>query len=444
MKTKFYFAIIVMIALAFHNKSNAQANKSLSNLTSPTAVNVSLLPDRAYKHDLGMVNKSWGDLYIDSVIYFHGARFLSYPHWQTNTALSFGALASVSSGQGNIAIGFYSLEKTTTGGDNTAIGYLAGDNVTAGSNNTFVGAGTNSGSGGVLTNSTAIGYGATVTASNKIVVGDAFVASIGGYANWTNFSDGRFKKNIKENVQGLSFINQLKPITYTLDVKAINHFLGVDERLNNNDKAGEIINDAIAQKAQIVYSGFVAQDVEAAAQKVGYDFSGVDAAKTDKDYYGLRYAEFVVPLVKAVQELSQQNDELSAELLAEKKQNDAQQKINVDLQTRLAKLEAMMNTSTLSTVNYQQPTVLSASLPQNIPNPFNHTTTINYTLPQQFSSAKIIITDKSGKILKEMNLTTRGKGSLNIDASVLPSGAYQYSMYVDGKLIDTKQMGHIK
>ena len=42
---------------------------------------------------------------------------------------------------------------------------------------------------------------------------------------------------------------------------------------------------------------------------MNYDFSGVDAAKNDKDLYGLRYAEFVVPLVKAVQELSKMNDE---------------------------------------------------------------------------------------------------------------------------------------
>ena len=53
---------------------------------------------------------------------------------------------------------------------------------------------------------------------------------------------------------------------------------------------------------QIRYSGFIAQEVEAAAQKVGYSFSGVDGPKNEKDNYGLRYAEFVVPLVKAVQE----------------------------------------------------------------------------------------------------------------------------------------------
>jgi hypothetical protein len=42
--------------------------------------------------------------------------------------------------------------------------------------------------------------------------------------------------------------------------------------------------------------------VERAAKKSGYDFDGVKAPKTEKEYYSLSYSSFVVPLVKAVQE----------------------------------------------------------------------------------------------------------------------------------------------
>jgi len=48
--------------------------------------------------------------------------------------------------------------------------------------------------------------------------------------------------------------------------------------------------------------------------------------------------------------------------------------------------------------------------------------------------------DKTGKVLKEINVSGSGKGVLSIDASTLSSGAYQYSLYVDGRLIGTKQM----
>ncbi|MEP6681708.1 MAG: hypothetical protein ABJA35_00545, partial [Parafilimonas sp.] len=97
-------------------------------------------------------------------------------------------------------------------------------------------------------------------------------------------------------------------------------------------------------KEKIIYSGFVAQDVEKIAKGLNYDFSGIDAAKNDKDLYGLRYADFVVPLVKAVQELSKKNDALEI-------MNDELKKQNADQEKRIEKLEAMMNVNSQSTVN---------------------------------------------------------------------------------------------
>jgi len=54
--------------------------------------------------------------------------------------------------------------------------------------------------------------------------------------------------------------------------------------------------------------------VEQAAQSLGYDFSGVDAPKNEHDFYGLRYAEFVVPLVKAIQEQQEIIETLEARI----------------------------------------------------------------------------------------------------------------------------------
>jgi uncharacterized delta-60 repeat protein len=81
-------------------------------------------------------------------------------------------------------------------------------------------------------------------------------------------------------------------------------------------------------------------------------------------------------------------------------------------------------------------------LAQNFPNPFSNSTTINYSLPQSGiggTSAKIIVTDKNGNALKQFSVS-QNKGSITVDASTLSSGAYQYSLYVDGKLIATKEM----
>jgi len=61
-------------------------------------------------------------------------------------------------------------------------------------------------------------------------------------------------------------------------------------------------------------------------------------------------------------------------------------------------------------------------------------------LPQQYSSAKIVVFDKTGKVLKEVNVSGNGKGSLVVDASTLAGGAYNYSLFVDGRLIGSKQM----
>ena len=105
---------------------------------------------------------------------------------------------------------------------------------------------------------------------------------------------------------------KLRPITYHLDVHRLASYLQENRRRDEDGNpyiASPDNNDLRAryEKEAIQYTGFLAQEVEAAAREVGFDFSGIDAPKNDNDLYGLRYAEFVVPLVKAVQELNEKN-----------------------------------------------------------------------------------------------------------------------------------------
>jgi hypothetical protein len=91
-------------------------------------------------------------------------------------------------------------------------------------------------------------------------------------------------------------------VTYKLNREKINDHTGVTAKQKQIRKEYPAVQFQEGEKYTAVISGFIAQEVEDAAKKIGYEFSGVDAPKNESDYYGLRYAEFVVPLVKAVQE----------------------------------------------------------------------------------------------------------------------------------------------
>jgi len=232
-----------------------------------------------------------------------------------NTGIGYDVLTALSSGQYNVAIGNEAAIALVSGDKNVAVGHYA-LRYTTGNNNTAVGyyAGPSSSYPNIY-NSTAIGYTTLTTANNQVRIGNTSVNSIGGDANWTNTSDKRFKINIREDILGLDFIMALRPVSYNLDVNKKNEFLGIDKK--------DINQKSVAEKTKIRQSGFIAQEVEQTAMEVGYDFSGVDAPKNENDYYGLRYAEFVVPLVKGMQEqqqlieqLQQQNNELLKRLEA--------------------------------------------------------------------------------------------------------------------------------
>lgn len=242
-----------------------------------------------------------------------------------NTALGSGTMYSSngSIAHYNTAIGYRALFSTTNSQYNTALGYNSGNPYDNGYNNVFLGANTGTNAVGYF-NVIAIGKDVICTAPSQARIGNSFTSSIGGQVGWTTFSDGRYKKDIKENVTGLDFIMKLRPVTYHLNVSAISNTM--------NEASGRAMDasskKAMEEKEQTLQTGFVAQDVELAAKAAGYDFSGVDKPKNDKDFYGLRYGAFVVPLVKAVQEQQQQMEVLKT--------------INNNLQKQIDELKALI------------------------------------------------------------------------------------------------------
>jgi hypothetical protein len=196
-----------------------------------------------------------------------------------NVAVGPNAATGLTSGTRNVALGSWALTWNTTGSNNTAVGYNAGPT-------------------SPFSNTGAFGHGAVPSASNRIRIGNDSITQIGGKVAWSNLSDARFKTQVKEDVPGLAFITKLRPVTYFWDERKLREF-------NDTEPTGDA---AEAKK----YTGFIAQEVEAAAKLAAFDFSGVVAPPNDKTAYQLSYAEFVVPLVRAVQEQQKEIEELRA------------------------------------------------------------------------------------------------------------------------------------
>jgi hypothetical protein len=221
------------------------------------------------------------------------------------------ALFKNTKGNYNTSAGSFSLKNNILGNLNTAVGYDALFTNITGDYNTAIGA--NAGVASTsLTNATAIGAGAIVNTSNKVRIGNSNVIVIEGQVPFTTPSDGRFKFNVQEDVKGLAFITQLRPVTYQFDVKCFDAQQAHTDAATDNNIQWAGYNEASLMRR----SGFIAQEVEKAAMASGYNFSGIIKPKTPQEHYGLSYESFVVPLVKAVQELSKQFIDLQNQLNA--------------------------------------------------------------------------------------------------------------------------------
>ncbi|MBX7241750.1 MAG: tail fiber domain-containing protein [Bacteroidia bacterium] len=338
-----------------------------------------------------------------------------------NVSMGQNSMNANTSGSNNVALGTYSMRAMTTGGRNTAIGdsslaaNLAGvGNVGVGrragalrsdyTNCTFLGQNADASTAG-FSNAMALGNGAVVNSSNKVIVGNTSVTSIGGQVGWTTFSDRRLKTNIRPSELGLEFINQLNPVTYEYTAEG--------------------------QKG-IRYTGLIAQEVDEAAKGT---FSGVDK---NGEYWGIRYAELTVPLVSAVKEQNQiiENQQSQIQSLESQIQN---------LTLMLSQLSTDLQSCCLKETNAKtsQAIVLTGENPyleQNVPNPFTKSTTIQYYIPQNVKSAILQIQSVNGDILQTVEIQTRGVESTEIKTGELSWGTYYYSLILDGKIFQTRKM----
>ena len=124
-------------------------------------------------------------------------------------------------------------------------------------------------------------------------------------------SDQREKKDIKDSELGLSFINSLRPVSY----KWINGKNEIEKIVFRDKNGNEVDKDSEgALPAEIItksipgertHFGLLSQEVKASLPN-GVDFGGwilTDTSNPDSSQ-GLRYDQFISPLIKAIQELT--------------------------------------------------------------------------------------------------------------------------------------------
>jgi hypothetical protein len=83
----------------------------------------------------------------------------------------------------------------------------------------------------------------------------------------------------------------------------------------------------------------------------------------------------------------------------------------------------------------------NAFLYQNTPNTFNTETEIQYFLPDETTSAILLILNMQGSLITTHTLSpTFGFGSIFVNASLLNAGTYFYTLIVNNHEVDTKKM----
>ena len=112
----------------------------------------------------------------------------------------------------------------------------------------------------------------------------------------------------------------------------------------------------------------------------------------------------------------------------------------VPISLRVEAIEACACGGTLSAGGGSGSTRTGPALYQNIPNPFNQTSSIRYFLPNNVGSANMVFSDANGKLISNIVLENRGEQELVINKQGLSKGVYFYTLYIDGQRFDSMKM----
>ncbi|HEX5154261.1 MAG TPA: tail fiber domain-containing protein [Parafilimonas sp.] len=212
-----------------------------------------------------------------------------------------------------------------------------------------------------------------------------------------NTSDLRDKTNIRDLNYGLKEILKLRSVKFNWK-----------ESASKEDKLG-----LIAQELQKVMPEVV-RDYEYKRDENG------NRKKVQSARLGVSYDDLIPVLIKAIQE---QQQEIEA------------------LKKVIGHTTASATTPSTPVNSNEQSNVKlgAATLEQNVPNPLRNTTSIRYNISKNTKNASLLITDMSGKSIKQISIKP-GTGSINLDATSLNAGTYIYTLIADGNKIESKRM----
>jgi len=204
-----------------------------------------------------------------------------------NSAFGKSALLSNTGGNWNTAFGESALENTTSG-YNTAIGHLSGSTLTSGSGNILIGFNSTPSSPGV---------------NNQITLGNSTITSLRcAVTTITSLSDARDKKNIQVLEPGLSFLLKIEPRLFNWDKR---------EWYNGNISDGSKMQETPT-------AGFISQELDELQRTEDTEWLGL-VFKDNPEKLEAVQGNLLPVIVKAVQELKSENDDLkniNAELKA--------------------------------------------------------------------------------------------------------------------------------
>lgn len=262
--------------------------------------------------------------------------------------------------------------------------------------------------GQVIDNTNGAGvYGLVSGASHTTIIGGQYAGLFNGNTkvlgdftatNVYTTSDIRLKDNISdfsdgESSNSLNKLMNVNVIKYNLKEEAF----GSDK----NDKSERML-----EATSLLHFGVSAQQLQELYPNLVIE--GQDG------YLAVNYTELVPVLIRSIQELKQELDDL--------KDSD----------------ESRMTRSAFNTGENHQ---LSAKnkLYQNTPNPFKERTTIHFHITDDVKDASICIFDMTGKMLKKLPISS-GESSVSVNGWELGEGMFLYSLIIKGQEVDTKKM----